>query len=212
MVSQFDRNNLPKTSGSLESMIQELKERVFQLESEVQDLKLQNELFDLKLKRTLSNASTTTNDNQSSSSPPSTIQKTNKNISSFAFIDAYNSLSSSGNFRQARDEFITRFKARGFSCKNFYERTNQPSITPVFEDSSSPQVGNYLAIPLKDNKYAVLPNIMTYNENDHGAMDYVFKSNFDGSVYSKISVKSAAIFEYAGGNWKRINMGELLLG
>ena len=55
---------------------------------------------------------------------------------------------------------------------------------------------------------------MTYNENDHiaGAMDYVFKSNFDGSVYSKISVKSAAIFEYAGGNWKRINMGELLLG
>ena len=148
-----------------------------------------------------------------------TASPTEKNISrsSASNLTAeFNSLASQGgfNFRKSRDEFLQKYKVRAFNCTNFEARMSEPVPPPKFFEVAEVISGDYWAINLKDNLFAVFPNIKIYSDNYHTAraMGDVFESNFvSGMTYNKISVVNPAVFSCSGNAWSLMKKGKLNL-
>lgn len=117
--------------------------------------------------------------------------------------------------KDARDEFVQRYKIRAFNCVNFEARMNDPVPPPEFVEAETVANGEYWAIPYVNNSFLVFPNVKNYSDNHHTAraMGVVFKSNFkSGYMYSRITVDKAAIFECTGNVWILSQTGILRLG
>ncbi len=131
------------------------------------------------------------------------------------FLKEYNLLLEKTGYeaKTARDAFIEKYKVRGFTCANFNERINQPTLAPVFESYDKVQHSDYWAIPISGNKFKVVPNVKNYNENYHTAraMGEVFNSNFYSGNYAKIQVEDAAEFIKSGDNWSLCKAGKIYL-
>ena len=132
-----------------------------------------------------------------------------------SFLDEYNALAgkSSSELRNARKDFLDRYRVRAFSCVNFADRMIDPVPPPRFADAEN---GEYWAIPLRENMYAVIPNvnIRNYTDNHHSAraMGEVFDSNFRyGGDYRRIRVDKAAVFTCSGNVWTLAQKGKLIL-
>ena len=97
---------------------------------------------------------------------------------------------------QSRGAFARKYNVMAFSCTNANERLNNSSLKPQFGGVSSINSGEYWAVPLGENRYAVFPNVKAYSWNIHSlrAMSYFFNAvNFDAdSTYNKIFVDSPA--------------------
>ena len=135
---------------------------------------------------------------------PKSIDTLKKNL-----VKEFNDLSGS-----TRRKFQSKNEVVILSCKNTAERLKNPSVDPVFESAS--QGGDFWAIPLKDNFFAVFPNNPSngYNDNLHleRAFGVVFKSNFvEGEIYDKILVENPAVFEKRGDSWELRMQGFLKL-
>lgn len=139
-------------------------------------------------------------------SAPSMQDKLNDFTKEFNLLSGF----SGYELRKHREEFCNKYQIKGFSCKNFNERMNNPNLEPKFESSSNPVNCDYWAYEISSDKLAVVPNVKNYNENYHipRAMVVVFNSNFAGGNYSNISVKNPAIFN---GMWNLSEKGELVL-
>ena len=156
-------------------------------------------------------------------SPPAkkivTASPTEKNISRSSasnLISEFNSLTRQDgfNFRKSRDEFLQKYKVRAFNCTNSDARMNEPVPPPIFVEVETVISGDYWAVKLNDNLFAIFPNIKIYSETCHSAraMGEVFESNFlAGMTYNKIFVSTPAIFSCSGNVWKLINKGKLNL-
>lgn len=132
------------------------------------------------------------------------------------FVAEFNSLASKDGFdlKKSRDEFVQKYKVRAFNCTNFEARMNKP-VQPEFAESTSVPSGEYWAVNISGNLFAVFPNVKTYSDNYHlsRAMGNVFDSNFSlGSTYNKIFVEKPAIFECVGNIWRLKEKGRLNLG
>lgn len=132
------------------------------------------------------------------------------------FLQDYNKLlSETGGYQNkvARENFVSNYNVRAFSCINYNERTNKPSLKAIFEESTSIQGGDYWAIPVSGNIFKVVPNIRNYNENYHvaRAMGEVFDSNFVGGNYATIQLEKAAEFTNSGQSWSLVAKGKLVL-
>lgn len=147
---------------------------------------------------------------------PSPSKKNISHSSANNLTAEFNSLASQGgfDFKKSRDEFLHKYKVRAFSCTNFEARMNEPVPPPEFFEVSVVLSGDYWAINLKDNLFAVFPNIKIYSDNYHTAraMGNVFESNFvAGMTYNKIFVVNPAVFSCSGNVWSLINKGKLNL-
>lgn len=131
------------------------------------------------------------------------------------FVNDFNALEKLSGFssRQAREKFLRRHKVRAFTCSNVDERMNRPKVAPKFVETSSATSGDFWACAVDGNVFAVVPNLKTYTENHHAerAFGLVFESNFDGGTYSRLRVERAAIFEFAGGEFKLKRVGKIFL-
>lgn len=135
------------------------------------------------------------------------------------FLSEYNNiLSETDGYKKkiAREEFIKKYNVRAFSCTNYNEKMNKPSLAAIFEEISPLSVGDYWAIQISENIFKVVPNVKAYNENLHvaRAMVEVFDSNFDSGTetYVKIYVDTAAEFTNSGQNWNLVKKGRITLG
>ena len=131
-----------------------------------------------------------------------------------SMLDEYNEISAKDDSDE-RERFAEKYKIIALTCVNTAERLNNLMLPLKFERASSIDSGEYWAVPLKENSYAVLPNVRVYVPNLHfvRAMGAVFKSNFkSGIVYDKIFVQRPAIFSFDGSIWKLVTAGELNLG
>ena len=131
------------------------------------------------------------------------------------FVSAYNQIrSSSTNYAQSqqlRKEFQNKFPILAFSCVNYQQRMNNPSLPPEFSSVETPAKAEYWAFDLGNHTYAVVPNLKGYEESVHeaGAMGIVYESNYRaGNSYRNITVDRPAIFE-AG--WTLRTKGKLTL-
>ena len=92
---------------------------------------------------------------------------------------------------------------------------NNPNLPPVYVEISPVQRGDFWAIPVRENTFAVLPNPQnSYNDNLHWerAMGKVFDSNFKpNNTYDKIQVERPALFERIGNKWIFREKGRLFL-
>lgn len=132
-------------------------------------------------------------------------------------VAEFNALAKQGghNLKTSRDDFIKKYSIRAFNCANFEARMNEPVPAPNFVEISTAYSGEYWAVPLKGNSFAVFPNIRTYSDNHHTAraMGEVFNSNFTaGSTYSDITVVQPAIFDCLETTWTLKHKGKLRLG
>ena len=149
---------------------------------------------------------------QSYVSPPIQLKKTPPEDKFKDFISDFNALKGVRGSEQIklREEFLSKYKIKGFNCKNFNERMNNPSLEPEFETSQSPASCEYWAYEDSNETFVVLPNVKSYNENYHvaRAMSFVFDSNFENGNYSNIRVIKPAIFR---SNLQLFEKGELVL-
>ena len=144
--------------------------------------------------------------------PPSAQIPTPQN--KISMVDEYNSISNQG-ISESRDSFASKHKVVALTCTNAAERLNNMMLAPKFERAASVNSGEYWAVPLRENLYAVVPNIRVYTQSLHfvRAMGVIFKSNFEsGTVHDKIFVQRPAIFAFDGSIWKFVQAGELRLG
>lgn len=139
-------------------------------------------------------------------------------VSGFKFVDAYNAIYAEGKssfeMRRAREDFLRTFKVRAFGCVNYEARMENTALAPVFRDAPSPAEGNFWAMPVQGDKYAVLPNQkLNYEGQIHetGGMKEAFKSNFGGGTYAHIRAVKPAVFSANGGAWTLCARGEILL-
>lgn len=118
------------------------------------------------------------------------------------------------NLKTSRDDFVRKYKVRAFNCTNFEARMNEPVPPPKFVEAPTAPSGEYWAVLLKDNMFAVFPNVKTYSDNHHTAraMGEIFKSNFTpGRTYSNITVEQPAIFGCSETMWFLKKQGTLRL-
>ena len=132
-------------------------------------------------------------------------------------VAEFNALAKQGghNLKTSRDDFTRKYSVRAFNCANFEARMNEPVPAPSFVEAPSAPSGEYWAVPLKGNSFAVFPNIRTYSDNHHTAraMGEVFKSNFTaGRTYSDITVEQPAVFDCSETTWFLKHKGILRLG
>lgn len=154
-----------------------------------------------------------------SSAPISSVVPTSSSDSDDAwrpFVEAYNSLMQRAKGMQgmevknARTGFISQFGVRAFKCVNFQSRVSHPELPPQFADES-PVTGSFWAIPIQGDRYAVVPNLKTYEAQIHdtGGMKEAFHSNFiPGKTFNSIMVVRPAIF---AAGWTLRELGELRL-
>ncbi len=128
------------------------------------------------------------------------------------FISEFNELNAkemTGYEKQsARQNFVSKYNVKFFSCVNYNERMNNPNLEPEFAQQSGK--GDYWAYEVEADTFAVVPNVSSYTENLHvaRAMGEVFNSNFKDGNYSNIRVVKPAIFK---GMWRLAEKGELVL-
>ncbi len=131
------------------------------------------------------------------------------------FVNDFNALEKLSGFsaRQAREKFLKRYNVRALICANVEERMNRPKLAPKFSEAASVAGGDFWAVEIEKNLFAVVPNLKTYTENHHAerAFGIVFESNFDGGTYSRLRVERAATFEIVGGKWKLKSAGKIIL-
>lgn len=134
-----------------------------------------------------------------------------------SFVEEFNRLSglSGKDFTDARKNFLKENQVVAFSCDNVSKRMNNPNQSPVFVEVSPVQRGDFWAILIQENTFAVLPNPQnSYNDNLHmeRAMVKVFDSNFKpNNTYDKIQVERPALFEKIGNTWTLREKGYLIL-
>ena len=134
-----------------------------------------------------------------------------------SFVEEFNRLSglSGKDFTDARKTFLKENQVVAFSCDNVSKRMNNPNQSPVFVEVSPVQRGDFWAILIQENTFAVLPNPQnSYNDNLHmeRAMVKVFDSNFKpNNTYDKIQVERPALFEKIGNTWTLREKGYLIL-
>lgn len=134
------------------------------------------------------------------------------------FINEYNQLSynKTNSFQDKTDRknFVQNNNVKSFSCENYENRLRNPNL-PIKLESVEPSNGMYWAYPLKDNLFAVVPNLKTTYEpqlHETAGMKEAFKSNFEsGSTFSRVIVKTPAIFDYTNGIWTLKKQGEIEL-
>lgn len=117
------------------------------------------------------------------------------------FIAAYNdfraSLDALGlNAVKAQDAFYAKWHVRGLSCTNYEARMSDPALAPVFAAQESARDAQYLAYPLADDRYAVVPNAGDYTDGLHAQAGgkEAFRSNYDGRTAENLIVLRPAIF------------------
>ena len=145
------------------------------------------------------------------------IQSNSQLSSEQNVVAVFNALSGQEghNLKTSRDDFVRRYKVRAFNCTNFEARMNEPVPAPKFVEAPTAPSGEYWAVLLKDNVFAVFPNVKTYSDNHHSAraMGEVFKSNFTpGKTYNDIQVEQPAIFGCSETVWSLKKQGTLRLG
>ena len=148
--------------------------------------------------------------------PSDNLREQQASTPSIDLVAIFNSLANKKGFalNDARKDFLNRYRVRAFNCANFAERVNEPIPPPKFVEVETPASGEYWAVPVKDNLFAVFPNVKSYTANAHSqrAMGEVFRSNFmAGRTYNEIIVDKPAVFEYAGTVWRLIQQGSLQL-
>lgn len=147
-------------------------------------------------------------------SQQTTLQKPSAELS---VVAEFNALSRQGglHFKNSRTDFLRKYNVRAFNCVNFEARMNEPIPVPQFAEAATILSGEYWAVPLRDNSFAVFPNVRTYSDNYHTAraMGDVFDSNFTaGSTCNEIFVERPAIFDCSGEAWILKDKGNLRLG
>ena len=202
--------------------IQDLRERVEFLETLGQSMKKRIDLLNKRLSE-IENSSGAFNGAEyiKKSEPkkilPPILKSENPQPAKINFVAEFNSLANMGGFnlKKSRDEFVQKYQVRAFNCANFEARMNEPVPPPNFSEAVSVLSGEYWAVNLAGNLFAVFPNVKTYSDNYHfsRAMGDVFDSNFSlGSTYNKIFVEKPAIFECGGNIWRLKEKGKLNLG
>ena len=126
--------------------------------------------------------------------------------SSSDVISDFNDLANQSGYdaKRARNEFISKYNVRTFSCANHEARMNEPIPPPKFVETDPNSGGDYWAVPLKSNMFAVFPNVNTYTDNYHRARaaGMIFNSNFEpGKTCKGIIIEKPAIFECASSAW-----------
>lgn len=126
--------------------------------------------------------------------------------SSSDLISEFNNLPSRSTYeaKLARNEFVKKYNVKFINCANHEARMNEPIPPPKFVEVEAVEGGEYWAVPLRGNTFAVLPRIKTYTSNYHKARaaGEVFHSNFkSGNTYTEIKVEKPAIFECTGSAW-----------
>lgn len=132
-----------------------------------------------------------------------------------AFVDDYNLVRRKTGFgaKTEQDAFLSRHQVRGIQCTNFQARANHPEIAPRFEDAGAPQKGDFWALFIGSNLYAVVPNAKPYEVNKHntGGMKEAFDSNYDSGTYPNIEVTKPAYFRQQGTDWTIETKGHIRL-
>jgi len=207
-----------KVNGGLGSVISRNKDRDAQIK------KLQSEIEELKQK--LSKLSV-----QRETTPTAYIQpitetpkpESRKNVAPsriaspvdpFAdFLAEYHKLNNMSAYegKEFRKKLFGNYRLKAFSCVNFTERMQNPSLPPVYADEDAAKA-HVWAYPLGDGTFAVIPRLpQTYEEriHDEGSMGMIFDSNFaSGKNYNKIEVVEPAVF---GDGWRLQKKGRIIL-
>ena len=91
-------------------------------------------------------------------------------------------------------DFIESNNVVGVTCTNAEQRPFRPNDPPRFEKSQSLE-SEIWAVSLRDGMLAIFPNIPEYEESSHkyGGLKELFRSNYKGGNYNKISVIRPAI-------------------
>lgn len=133
------------------------------------------------------------------------------------FIQKYNDLSSnktsSYKSRDAFKQFYQQNNIEFFNCINSEARLSFPYLATEFKTVPT-SIGSYLALPLKNSLYAVVPNLKDayeYHLHETAGMKEVFESNYEKGSYNKIIVKRPAIFDYTNDIWTLKKRGEIKL-
>ena len=129
------------------------------------------------------------------------------------FLAEYHKLNTLNSFegKEFRKNLISKYRLKAFSCTNFSERMQNPSLSPIYADVD-PVKAHIWAYPLGDGNFAAVPRIsQTYDEtlHDPGSMGMIFNSNFaNGKIYNKIEVIKPAVFTEG---WRLQTKGEIRL-
>ena len=206
---QSQMNKLTSHSKSQKEEIEKLTDELKAAKNEIRTLKSRLENFEVK-------PNYETPAPVYSAPPPERVQTPapvySEKESFQDFVNECNSLASirGPEQRKRREEIFAKYQVKGFNCKNFNERMNNPNLEPEFETSQSPANCEYWAYEVSSDKFAVVPNVKNYNGNYHGAraMGYVFNSNFRDGNYASVRVVKPAIFS---GMWRLDEKGELVL-
>lgn len=126
------------------------------------------------------------------------------------FAEEYNdiALGASG------EAFAAKYSLRFFGCANVGVRINRPEAAPIFTDAPSAAKGDFWAMPLKGDQFAVMPNpLIPYDATRHksAGMLEAFSSNYRGGTFRHIKLVRPAVFSASGYVWKLLNRGEILL-
>lgn len=221
-----------KLFQSMRSMVKDLQAQLSSAQNQLNKLEGMIKFLELKVQKPEANAATkfkagiceSTRTTNLQRTPPTEIrrqpqyQQSNLQPSSEqGIIGEFNALVKQGghNLKNSKDDFIKKYSVRAFNCANFEARMNEPVPAPHFVEAPSAPSGEYWAVPLKGNSFAIFPNIRTYSDNHHTAraMGEVFDSNFvAGSTYSNITVEQPAIFDCSETTWILKRKGKLRLG
>lgn len=109
-------------------------------------------------------------------------------------IKEFNAIASAENPELSRKNFVEKYDVMVFRCTNSGERLDNSSLAPKFEWMNSTNSGEYWAVLLEENLYAVFPNVQVYTVSLHRAMSYLFEAaNFNSSkTYNRIYVEKPA--------------------
>ena len=117
-------------------------------------------------------------------------------------------------FTEMRKDFIRENQVVSFCCENVNERMLDPKSPSIFVEVTPVKDGDFWAVPVEKNKFAVLPNLKSaYDDNYHveRALGEVFDSNFRGVPCERIQVIRPAFFEKNADSWHCLEKGRLFL-
>ena len=216
-----------------ENQLKLMEERLNKMEFELKIREQRLERIEGENKKTSAaqkNFYASSNDDDDLQSPPvhsfdgieqtqtATVNKTSTPIpkTSTSVQDEFNEMvnMTGSDYRQARQNFIKNRNIRAFSCTNFSARLRDPVPPPIFGETNEISEGDYWAVKIQGNMFAVFPNVKNYSGNCHyeRAMGDVFDSNFiQGNIYKIVSVEQPAIFACDGMSWKLRKKGKLRL-
>ena len=212
---------------SLRSTVKDLQAQLKSAQNQLNRLEGKIKLLELKAQEPQATGTSTemhapTTAMNLPSSPPSRTRpqpqyQPQSKSSEPSVVTDFNALAGQGghNLKTSKDDFLRKYNVRAFNCTNFEARMNEPVPAPTFIEAPTAPAGEYWAVPLRGNSFAVFPNVRTYSDNHHTAraMGEVFDSNFvAGRTYNIITVERPAIFDCSETTWLLKHKGILRLG